>query len=390
MRKGCVAFLVLSLIGLILASCGRFSREQRAAWRDEAEAACLARGEVRTSSYVSLRGSPIEGPGTCGMAKPLRVSAFASGAVGMTATQTLSCPIVATTDRFLEKVVQPAAMAVLGAQVIEMKAGSYSCRSMNNGSGTSRRSEHSYGNALDIFAFRTSDGREITVRHGWNGSPQERDFLREVFVGACEHFKTVLGPGADMFHYDHLHVDLARHNGGRSICRPIIKYTPRRDLPPPDPARGWSALDPDRQAPFSGQSRVARALSPAAPAATGGPIRLPGSMAGAEEVVVGDVEGEMIDPENDPFAIEERGKPSRLQAPRMQPQQAQPQQMQTRPMQAPQFQPPQMQAQQPPPMPAPRSSVPVSPATQSYRWEAGPQPARQAPAQDARPWPPRF
>ena len=320
----------------------------------------MARGDVRTSSYVSLRGSPIEGPGTCGMVKPLRVNAFAAGSVYLTSTQTLSCPIVATTDRFLEKVVQPAAMAVLGTQVIEMKAGSYSCRAMNNGSGTSRRSEHAFGNALDIFAFRTSDGREITVKNGWRGSPQEQDFLREVFVGACEHFKTVLGPGADMFHYDHLHVDLARHNGGRAICRPIIKYTPRRDLPPPDPARGWAALNESRQAPFSvNRSRVA-SLQPAEPQGpAGGPIRLPGSVPASEEIVLGDIEGEMIDPDNDPFAIDAPRRPDAA---------------------------PSAPAQSAP------ASVPVVPANQSYRWSAGPMPAAPPPqpVAPARPWPPRF
>ena len=317
----------------------------------------MARGDVRTSSYVSLRGSPIEGPGSCGMVKPLRVNAFGAGAIALTSTQTLSCPIVATTDRFLEKVVQPAAMAVLGTQVIEMKAGSYSCRSMNNGSGTSRRSEHAYGNALDIFAFRTSDGREITVKNGWRGSPQEQDFLREVFVGACEHYKTVLGPGADMFHYDHFHVDLARHNGGRAICRPIIKYTPRRDLPPPDPARGWAALNESRQAPFSlNPSRVARPQAEEQ-GPVGGPIRLPGAVTSIEEVVLGDIEGEMIDPDNDPFAIDAARKPAAA--------------------------------------PAAASSVPVAPANQSYRWTPGPAPSAlpPPPAQTvapARPWPPRF
>jgi hypothetical protein len=41
----------------------------------------------------------------------------------------------------------------------------------------------------------------------------------------------VLGPGADAFHYDHLHIDLARHDprGDRRICKPIIKFTPRID-----------------------------------------------------------------------------------------------------------------------------------------------------------------
>lgn len=352
MRKGGVAFIALALVAVVVGSCGRGEREQRAAWRDEAEAACLARSEVRTSSYVSLRGSPIQGPGTCGMEKPLRVSAFAAGQVGVTSTQTLSCPIVATTDRFLEKVVQPAAMAILGSQVIEMKAGSYSCRSMNNGSGTSRRSEHAFGNALDIFAFRTADGREITVRNGWKGEPQEQDFLREVFVGACEHYKTVLGPGADMFHYDHFHVDLARHRGGRAICRPIIKYTPRRDLPAPNPSRGWTALDQDQQAPFQPRAAAqasARQQAPVLPQA-GGPIRLPGSGYASDEVVVGDVEGEMVDLENDPFAAE-------------------------LPARAPQ-------------RPAP-ATVPVQSGQQSYRWTPGPAPAA-APAQPARAWPPRF
>lgn len=352
MRKGGVAFIGLALVAMFVGSCGRGQREQRAAWRDEAEAACLSRGEVRTSSYVSLRGSPIQGPGTCGMEKPLRVNAFVGGQVGVTAAQTLACPIVATTDRFLEKVVQPAAMGVLGTQVIEMKAGSYSCRSMNNGSGTSRRSEHAYGNALDIFAFRTSDGREITVRQGWNGSLQEQDFLREVFVGACEHYKTVLGPGADMFHYDHFHVDLARHNGGRAICRPIIKFTPRRDLPPPDPARGWTALNSEQQAPFQPRAAQAsaRPLAPALPQATGGPIRLPGSGYVSEEVVIGDVEGEMIDPETDPFAAEAPAIPAQRAAP---------------------------------------ATVPVQPGQQSYRWSPGPSPSQPA-SQPARAWPPKF
>ena len=387
MRKGGVAFLALALIGLGLASCGRFQREQRAAWRDEAEAACMARGEVRTSAYVSLRGAPIRGAGTCGMEKPLRVSAFASGAIGVTATQTLACPIIATTDRFLAQVVQPAAMAVLGTQVIEMKAGSYSCRAMNNGSGTSRRSEHSYGNALDIFAFRTSDGREITVRHGWKGTPQEQDFLREVFVGACQHYKTVLGPGADMFHYDHFHVDLARHNGGRSICRPIIKYTPRRDLPPPDPARGWMALDQSRQAPFPvAAARTSPALEQ--PLAAGpGPVRLPGSGHVSEELAIGDVEGEMVDPDNDPFALEE-GQPA--------PPRRQAGAVLSGPL------PGRLPASLPPPEIGPSRqpalSLPAPQLQQSQRWTPGPPPAARAaearPAEgralDARPWPPRF
>ncbi|MGX5734337.1 extensin-like domain-containing protein [Bosea thiooxidans] len=248
MRRTHLALIALGILAAAgLAGCGKFQRPQRAAWRDQAEAACMASRQVELSSYVSLRGKAIDGPGVCGMQQPLRVSAFSNGGIGLTSAATLSCPVVATTDQWLAEIVQPAAMNILGAQVIEMRAGSYSCRAMNNGTGTSRTSEHAFGNAVDIFSFRLNDNRVVTVKDGWRGSPEEQNFLREVFVGACTYFGTVLGPGADPMHYDHIHIDLARHSKGRHICKPIIKYTPNYNLPPPDPARPYSSAQAQPQ-----------------------------------------------------------------------------------------------------------------------------------------------
>ena len=245
MRRAHLALIALGIAGAAgLAGCGKFQKPQRAAWRDQAEAACMASRQVQISSYVSLRGKAIDGPGTCGMQQPLKVSAFSNGGIGLTSSATLSCPVVATTDKWLAEVVQPAAMNVLGAQVIELRAGSYSCRAMNNGTATTRTSEHAFGNAVDVFSFRLNDNRVVTVKDGWRGSPEEQNFLREVFVGACEHFSTVLGPGADPLHYDHFHIDLARHAKGRHICKPVIKYTPNYNLPPPDPTRPYSMAQP--------------------------------------------------------------------------------------------------------------------------------------------------
>ena len=244
MRRVHLALIALGLLGTGLAGCGKFQKAQRAAWRDQAEAACMASRQVQLSAYVSLRDKPIEGPGTCGMEKPLKVQAFANGGVHLTSAATLSCPVVATTDKWLAEIVQPAAQNVLGAQVVELRAGSYSCRAMNNGTATTRTSEHAFGNAVDVFSFRLSDGRNVTVKDGWRGSPEEQNFLREVFVGACQHFSTVLGPGADPLHYDHFHIDLARHSKDRHICKPIIKYTPNYNLPPPDPARPYLSAEP--------------------------------------------------------------------------------------------------------------------------------------------------
>jgi hypothetical protein len=227
MRRGVVAFSVLALIGLGITGCGLHRYEQREPWRLQAEQACLSQKLVQPTAYMAL-SSEIDGPGACGMNYPFKVAALADGTVGLTTRAMLACPIIPRADGWLSEIVQPAASLYFGSPVIEMKSGSYACRGRNNQRGA-RLSEHAFGNALDIMAFRLADGREVSVVKGWRGTPEEQEFLREVFVGACGYFTTVLGPGADAFHYDHFHLDLARHDprGERRVCKPMLKFTPR-------------------------------------------------------------------------------------------------------------------------------------------------------------------
>ncbi len=296
MRRVKLALIALGLAGAAgLAGCGKFQKAQRAPWRDKAEATCLSSGQVQLSSYVSLRGKAIDGPGTCGMQQPLKVTALQNGSVNLKSPALLACPVVATTDQWFAEVVQPAAMNILGAQVIEIRAGSYSCRAMNNGSYTTRTSEHAFGNAVDVFSFRLNDNRVVTVKDGWRGSPEEQNFLREIFVGACTYFGTVLGPGADPMHYDHIHIDLARHAKGRHICKPIIKYTPNYNLPPPDPSRTYSSAQNAPATP--------RGAAPAATAYAAGPmlrqpsggLRPPGAVQGGYPVANGGRQDSSLD-----------------------------------------------------------------------------------------------
>jgi hypothetical protein len=133
---------------------------------------------------------------------------------------TLACPLVLALDHWFATSVQPAARRWFGQPVVEIKQiSAYSCRSMNGQRGAPI-SEHAFGNALDIAAFTLADGRKVTVRDGWHGQPEERAFLHDVHASACRTFSTVLAPGSNAFHYDHIHVDLARRASGRSICEP--------------------------------------------------------------------------------------------------------------------------------------------------------------------------
>jgi hypothetical protein len=224
-----VAYLVASLTAAgclaALVGCGgggTFNSGQRAPWRGKAEQACLASGVVRASDYV--RPTPaIDGPGVCGLERPLYVSGLSGGRVWVAPAATIGCPLTAALDRWTRDSVQPAAYRYFGRPVVEIKQiAAYGCRG-RNGNRYGDISEHAFGNALDIAGFRLAGGDEITVVGGWwRGSPRERAFLQAVFAGACAEFYTVLGPGSDRHHYNHIHVDLllSSARSGRHLCQP--------------------------------------------------------------------------------------------------------------------------------------------------------------------------
>jgi len=214
-----VAAWLATLIGC--AGGGTFNSGQRAPWRDKTEQACLASGAVHASDYVRPLDR-IDGPGVCGLERPLRVSGLAGGRVLVAPPATIGCPLTAGLDRWMNDSVQPAAYRYFGRPVVELKQiAAYGCRG-RNGNRYGHISEHAFGNALDIAGFRLAGGDEVTVVRGWHGSPRERAFLQTVFAGACAEFYTVLGPGSDRYHYNHIHVDLLVSNtrNGRHVCQP--------------------------------------------------------------------------------------------------------------------------------------------------------------------------
>jgi hypothetical protein len=149
---------------------------------------------------------------------PQRAPVQAVAAVSPPAT--LACPIVSALDRWILDAVQPAAQRWFNSSVVEIKQiSAYSCRGMNGQPGA-HISEHAFGNALDIAAFVLADGRKITVEKGWKGTAEEQGFLHDVQLAACDQFTTVLAPGSNVYHYNHIHVDLMRRASGRRICQP--------------------------------------------------------------------------------------------------------------------------------------------------------------------------
>jgi len=122
---------------------------------------------------------------------------------------TMSCPLALTLVEFDERVVQPAARRHFGRPATTLRQiGAYSCRVRTGGSG--RLSHHASGLAIDIAGFEIEGGPRVLVKEHWRDPGPRGRFLREVARAACDAFSVVLTPNTDVWHADHLHLDIGR------------------------------------------------------------------------------------------------------------------------------------------------------------------------------------
>lgn len=127
----------------------------------------------------------------------------------------ITCPMAAAMSAWEQQIVAPAAQRHFRSDVklVEVLS-AYACRTRYSKPGAPI-SEHGKGDAIDIGAFRLSNGRTISVETGWRGDREEAAFLREVRDRSCEVFNAVLSPDYNAAHYNHLHFDLGRDR----LCR---------------------------------------------------------------------------------------------------------------------------------------------------------------------------
>ena len=195
-----------------------FSGPDRAAWRHQAEAACISSGKLKISPAIEPMRE-MDGERDCGADHPFKVHAVSNGMVNLSMTALFNCPMTVAMDQWVETVVQPAAAKMIGQPVVGLKLlGSYTCRHI---AGVHSMSEHAYMNAVDVAGFQFADGREILVKRDWQSDdPIAGQFLRVVGDESCSVFNTVLGPDYNSDHHDHFHLDLAaRLKTHRRVCK---------------------------------------------------------------------------------------------------------------------------------------------------------------------------
>jgi hypothetical protein len=127
---------------------------------------------------------------------------------------TLRCGMAEAVAEWVRIDVGPAA-AELGAPLAAVTdVDSYQCRGRNNVAGA-KLSEHGKGNALDVSAIKLRNGGLFNL----TDPVVSRPFREQMRALACGRFTTVLGPGSDGYHNDHIHLDLAQRSHGYRICQ---------------------------------------------------------------------------------------------------------------------------------------------------------------------------
>ncbi|MDI4655782.1 extensin family protein [Xanthobacter autotrophicus] len=201
----------------------------------EMPAACAAL--IEDGTLVATLDAPMAAGGSCGLAQPVRLSAVRlldGRLVAFKPAAVTRCELAVAVAGWLREDLAPA-VAALGSPVTAVTvAASYDCRPRNRVSGA-RMSEHGLGNALDVGGFELADARVVKVEKG--GLPQRlRAAMKE---SACRRFTTVLGPGSDGYHEDHIHVDLAQRRLGFRLCQWNLDagtVVARKDKPRPKTA----------------------------------------------------------------------------------------------------------------------------------------------------------
>ena len=159
----------------------------------------------------------IHGPGGCGGEDLVRLEAVVlpdKKRVTLKPAAILRCAMASAVADWIRTDMAPLA-ASLGSVISDLdNFDSFECRGRNRVAGA-QLSEHGRANALDVRALSLADGQSISLTD--RNVPRE---LREsVLHSVCARFSTVLGPGSDGYHEDHIHLDLMERHNNYKICQ---------------------------------------------------------------------------------------------------------------------------------------------------------------------------
>lgn len=219
------------------------------------------------------------GPGTCGGPDMVQLNAVllpGNKRIEVRPAPHLRCAMAEQLALWLKDDAVPR-VAAAGAVIHALEAyESFECRGRNRKM-LGKVSEHGKGNAVDLKGLTFADNRYFHL----TDLMAAKDLRNSLKESACARFTTVLGPGSDGYHEQHIHLDLAERRNGFRICQWNVLEPP----PPPPPPKPEKKDETQEQAQAQSQAQPQEQVDAAPdeedaeehPAATpiAGPIPLP-------------------------------------------------------------------------------------------------------------------
>jgi hypothetical protein len=167
----------------------------------------------------------IVGPGDCGAPDAVLLQSIILAdqtKIAVTPPATLRCPMAEQIANWVRDDVSPS-LVHFGPPLHGLdNFDSYECRGRNRVR-AALLSEHGRADALDVRDFKLADGREL----GLTDVTVDKDWREKIRASVCARFSTVLGPGSDGYHEEHIHLDLAERHNGYKICEWDVREPPR-------------------------------------------------------------------------------------------------------------------------------------------------------------------
>jgi extensin-like protein len=161
---------------------------------------------------------PLTGAGECGVDDVVRLEAVVLAdktRVAVTPPAIMRCSFAEAIVHWVREDVAPVVRSLDGATLKSIdNYASYDCRGRNRVVGA-KLSEHGKANALDIRSLKLANGTVV----GLTDASVPKEFREGLKKLTCARFNTVLGPGSDGYHEDHVHVDLAERRSGYRMCQ---------------------------------------------------------------------------------------------------------------------------------------------------------------------------
>jgi hypothetical protein len=129
--------------------------------------------------------------------------------VGIANQPVLACRFAGPFGHWIGDLVAPLVAGIKGSDLKAVQTGpGFECRNRNRAT-TGKLSAHAQGLAIDIAGFDLTNGTTLRIKPEANTRPDPA--LTALRTAACGWFTTILGPGSDEAHHDHLHVDIEQH-----------------------------------------------------------------------------------------------------------------------------------------------------------------------------------